>query len=131
MMKISLALTALSTKLALLLCVSGMGLFGVIEDAFASEMRSPCHQEMAQDEATQVPCETCETAMEAWEENAVATQETTLTKVEPPLLATERLVENFVFVLKPFEGMYQAYYPPPLVALKAVTPITKTIVLRS
>ena len=41
------------------------------------------------------------------------------------------IVENFTFELKPFEGVYQAYYPPPQALLKAVTPITKTIVLLS
>jgi|GEM_PF-5917594 len=129
-MKTSLALTALSTKLTMLLCVSCMGLFGLIQDSFAEEL-PPCHQEMVQEDKAQEPCEMCETALEAWEENAVATSEITFTTVTEFSYAIDSIVESFVFELKPLEGFYQAYYPPPQVLLKAVTPNTKTIVLLS
>jgi len=129
-MKTSLALTALSTKLVMLLCVSCMGLFGLIQDSFAEEL-PPCHQEMVQEDKAQEPCEMCETALTAWEENAVAASESTLSKVTEFTLGVDSIVEIFAFELKPLEGVYEAYYPPPQVLLKAVTPNTKTIVLLS
>lgn len=130
-MKTSLALTALSTKLVMLLCVSCMGFFGMMENVSA-EIKSPCHQEVAQEkEKTKTACEMCETALEAWEENAVATSESTLSKVTEFSFAVDTMAETFAFELKPLEGVYQAYYPPPQVLLKAVTPNTKTIVLLS
>ena len=125
-----LALTTLSAKLTMLLCVSCVGFFGLMQDSFAEEL-PPCHQEMAQEDQTQTPCEMCETALEAWEENAVAVTETVITNQTESEVAIDVIVENFTFELKPFEGVYQAYYPPPQALLKAVTPITKTIVLLS
>lgn len=129
-MKTTLALTTLSAKLAMLLCVSCVGLFGLMQDSFAADM-PPCHQEMVQEDEANEPCEMCETAMEAWEENAVAASETVLTKTSELEFAVGTILQNFEFELKPFEGVYQAYYPPPQVLLKAVTPNTKTIVLLS
>lgn len=129
-MKTTLALTALSSKLTMLLCVSCMGLFGVIQDSFAADT-PPCHQEIVQEDKTQSPCEMCEIALEAWEENAIATSEAVLIKTSELEFVVDTIVQNFEFKLKPFEGIYQAYYPPPQVLLKAVTPITKTIVLLS
>jgi len=130
MMKTSLALTVLSTKLTMLLCVSCMGLFGIIQDSFASEL-APCHQEVVQEDKTEAPCDMCETALEAWEEEAVATAEVELTKITDFDFTVDSVIESFTFELKPLEGIYQAYYPPPQVLLKAVTPNTKTVVLLS
>lgn len=129
-MKTTLALTALSTKLTMLLCVSCMGLFGVVQDSFAADM-PPCHQEMTQENEAKEPCEMCETALEAWEENAVANSDIQTVKVTELSFVTDIIAENFALELKPLEGVYQAYYPPPQVLLKAVTPNTKTIVLLS
>jgi len=129
-MKTTLALTALSSKLTMLLCVSCMGLFGVVQDSFAADM-PPCHQEVVQEDEAKEPCEMCEMALEAWEENAVANSDVQIVKVTELSFVTDIITENFVLELKPLEGIYQAYYPPPQVLLKAVTPNTKTIVLLS
>ena len=107
-----------------------MGLFGVIQDSFAADI-PPCHQEVVQEDEAKEPCEMCEMALEAWEENAVATSDIQTVKVTELTFVTDNVLENFVLELKPLEGVYQAYYPPPQVLLKAVTPNTKTIVLLS
>jgi len=129
-MKKCLALATLSTKLSMLLCVSGMGLFGAIQESFA-EKQSPCHQEVAQEGKTQAPCEMCKTALAAWEENAIEASAVELIKVPNFTFAIDILVESFIFELSPSVGVYKIYYPPPQVLLKAVTPNTKTIVLLS
>ena len=127
-MKTTFALTALSTKLAMLLCVSCMGFMGMVQESMAAQP-SPCHQEVAQEDEAKEPCEMCETALEAWEENAVTSVENVLVKVTDIQFATESLVQSFDVELKPLAGVYEAYYPPPDVVYKAVTPTTKTIVL--
>ena len=127
-MKTTLALTALSTKLTMLLCVSCMGFFGVIQESFAQEI-PPCHQAVAQEDKAKEPCEMCETALEAWEKNAVTNIESLLIKVTDIQFTTENLIQSFDIELKPLAGVYEFYYPPPDVIYKAVTPKTKTIVL--
>lgn len=129
-MKTSFVLTALSTKLAMLVCVSAMGLFGLVPESIAANP-SPCHQEVTQIDETQAPCETCETALEAWEENAVATAEAKIAKVKDTGFAVDSVIERFVLELESLAVLYQTYYPPPQVLLKSVTPNTKTIVLLS
>lgn len=130
LMKTALALTTLSVKLVMLLCVSGMGLFGIVPNVLA-EALPPCHQKMAQTASTQGACETCQTALTAWDTKAVATSKVTLTEVTERALDVDSLVETFALNLQPLAGIYEAYYPPPQVLLKAVTPNTKTIVLLS
>ena len=129
-MKTTFALTALSTKLAMLLCVSCMGFFGMMQESMAAQP-SPCHQEIVQEDEAKEPCEMCETALEAWEENAVASSDVQIIKVTELTFTVDSITKEFVLELKPLEGIYQAYYPPPQVLLKAVTPNTKTIVLLS
>lgn len=127
-MKITLALTTLSTKLFMLLCLSFMGVFGLIQDSYAKAL-SPCHQEVVQTGKAQEPCDMCETALKTWEEKAVTTAEVKSANTTELTFALASLTENFALELKPLEGIYQAYYPPPQVLLKAVTPNTKTVVL--
>lgn len=123
-----LATTTLSVKLSLLLCVIYMGGLNLTGEAFA-QLPPPCHQEVAQTEDTEAQCDMCKTALEAWEENAVATSKITLAEVTERALGADSVVENFALELKPLEGVYQTYYPPPQVLWKSVTPNTKTIVL--
>ena len=108
-MKKTLTLTALSTKIFMLLCMSGMGLFGIIQEALASGP-APCHQEAAVDENDLAPCEMCKTALEAWEENAVSTPEVELTSAPDFSFSADSITKEFVFELKSLEGVYQAYY---------------------
>ena len=129
-MKTSIALTTLAAKFMTLLCVSGLSMMVMPEIISAAPM-SPCHEMVQTSKESQEPCEMCETALTAWETNAVSTAEIELTQGTDFESAGEVMVQTFVFELKPFQGIYQAYYPPPQVLLKAVTPITKTIVLRS
>lgn len=124
------AVTTLSAKLSLLLCASCMGVPGMVMVELDQEM-PPCHQEVAQEDKATEPCEMCEMALEAWEENAVANSDIQTVKVTELIFVTDIIAENFVLELKPLEGAYLAYYPPPQVLLKAVTPNTKTIVLLS
>ena len=127
-MKTLFALATLSTKTIMLLCVSCMGLFGVVEDVFAAS-GSPCHQEIMQNESAGGPCEICQTALEAWDKNAIFVSDGTLVKISDFLPSGDLIAQNFEFSLKPLSGVYERYYPPPEVIFKSVTPNTNTIVL--
>ena len=111
--------------------MSGVVFFGAMEEIFANKDSNPCHQEIVQEDEAKDPCEMCETALEAWEENAVASSDVQIIKVTELTFTVDNITENFSLELKPLKGTYQAYYPPPQVLLKAVTPNTKTIVLLS
>ena len=127
----TLALTTLSTKILMLLCVSGFGLFGTIQESKASYIENPCHKEFAQKEEKKDLCDVCDIALDAWEEDGVDNSEVKLIEVSEFTLLSSDIVENFISKSKPLEGIYHTYYPPPQVLLKAVTPNTKTIVILS
>ena len=129
-MKKTLTLTALSTKIFMLLCMSGMGLFGIIQEALASGP-APCHQEAAVDENDLAPCEMCKTALEAWEENAVTSSEDIFSQITNFEVSIEPTLQDLFILAKPSAGIYTTYYPPPQALLKAVTPNTKTTVILS
>jgi len=105
-----------------------MGLFGSMQKVSAE--KSPCHQAMAQEKNTQKSCNMCIIALEAWEENAISNSKNIVIKVPEFTFVIDSILENFVSTVNPLEGFYYTYYPPPEVILKAVTPNTKTIVLR-
>jgi hypothetical protein len=126
----TIALATLSLKLSLLFCVSGIGALSLVQTTLAAPL-APCHQEMVQENQTKAPCDVCDTAMTAWEQDAISTAEVLLA---PPTGQEVTLVKNLpsvTFEIKSFVGIYTAYNPPPRVLLNAVTPITKTIVLLS
>lgn len=106
-----------------------MGFFGLVQNPVVANP-SPCHQNVSQEETTE-PCETCETALDAWEENVVAASEVELKNAPDGTFGVGSITKYFIFESKPLEDFYQAYYPPPRVLIKAVTPNTKTIVLLS
>lgn len=129
-MKTLIASTALSTKLALLLCAVCMGFLADIQESFAGT-QMPCHQEMTTEKETQPPCDMCETSLETWEEKAVIHSDLQNNPVVEFDSVIPKRIEDFSFQLKRIDTLYEAYYPPPMVLLKAVTPNTKTIVLLS
>ena len=128
-MKRILSLTTLSAKLIMLLCVSFMGVFGFIQESFAQEV-SPCHQEVVEEDTKGDECDMCEIALDTWEEDALEVVEIQVEDVLEVVFILPHVHDDFV-VTTPLEGLYHAYYPPPEVLLKAVTPNTKTIVLLS
>lgn len=127
-MKTTLALATLSSKFIMLLCMSCMSFFGMTQDSFAQQTNHPCHQEIAQESKKHPLCYMCETTLENGEEGALVISNEILTKVTEFDLPADTAIKRIVFKLKPLEGVYQAYYPPPIVLLKAVTPNTENIV---
>ncbi len=127
-MKNFFSFSILSTKIGMLLCVSGLGIFGFIQASVAASP-SPCHQEIENVAADPKPsCDVCETALESLEQRVVFNTEITELEKTALVVFSDQILENFDRQ-KPLMGIYQAYYPPPQVGLKAVTPITKTIIL--
>jgi len=114
----------------MLVCVSSMGMGGMMTGEVSAEKPSPCHQEVSKKDMTSSPCETCKDALEVWEEEMVSASDTIQEKTVESILSVASVVEIFNFKLN-LIGVYQTYYPPPQVLLKAVTPNTKTIVLLS
>jgi len=129
-MKPYIALTALSFKLFMLLCMSCMGLLSAFNDSFA-ERPSPCHEVIIDEEVAGDPCEMCVTALDVWEENAVITLDDSLIVDSDEDLLEE--VVPFVFVIdrRALFVLKQEYDPPREVLRKAVTPNTRTIVVLS
>lgn len=127
-MKFTLALTTLSTKLILLLCVSCMGFLGTSKTAVAMPML-PCHQAMEKQSNRTEPCEMCGIVLANWSEQAVATMDIKSAPTKDLTAVITHFEPDSAMVLELLPRNYQAYYPPPQVLLKAVTPTTKTIVL--
>jgi hypothetical protein len=128
-MKKFLTLTALATKVTMLLCIGGMGVFSTINNAQAAA-KSPCHQQVeAPESKNSAPCKMCETALDSLDNDGVFVAENSDQNNQPVL---QKPVITNIFEEKTLEVVinYQTYNPPPDALIKSVTPITKTIILR-
>ena len=129
-MKSSIALTTLAAKFMTLLCVSGLSMMVMPEIISAAPM-SPCHEMVQTSKESQEPCEMCEVSYDAWNEETVNPSNLCVAEEITTSLLPEPLEFVPTFKTRSLKSLGFAYSPPPMVALKAVTPITKTIVLRS
>lgn len=128
-MKKILTLTTLTTKLLMLLCVSGMGIFSVIDSVTAS-VNMPCHVQVESTNKKNIePCQMCETALDSLDMDGVFALEVSDSNYLENFLADDSAAEPIKTKINLSLDNYQVYYPPPDVLVKSVTPITKTIVL--
>lgn len=131
-MKKLLAISALSTKLLMLLCISFMGVVMSMPVSAQENIDSPCHvQNEIKADSKKItdtsPCSMCETALESLDVEGVfsfQSLEDAEQKISLPLVAIPDLMIPLKIFLR-----YDTYYPPPIVVWKSVTPLTKTIVL--
>lgn len=106
-----------------------MGGVNLNQEVSAKEI-SPCHMAMETQENTETktPCSVCENTLHAWEKDTVFSPEKAFEiKTKSPCINTDLNIFSWDFEVP--EKYVFAYSPPPEALAKAITPITKTVVL--
>jgi hypothetical protein len=88
----------------------------------------PCHQKSNEIAKEPNTCDTCETTLGIWEQDATANAEVNLVKGAEFTFVEQSSTKKKLSILS-LNSNYQVYDPPPRAILKATTPNTKTTVL--
>jgi hypothetical protein len=90
----------------------------------------PCHVQVPTAKTKNIePCQICQTALDSLDMDGVFASEVSDSNYLENFLAGDSAVESIKTKITVLLANYHSYYPPPVVLLKSVTPITSTIVL--